>query len=93
VALARCRSCNAGLRAEETECWACKTKVQEESVQSAFASRFAKGITIAAILSGIATIASLFLDGMPSFTKCVTSTVVLLCVKNSADQMFEKKRG
>ncbi len=39
------------------------------------------------------TIASLFTDVGPSFTKCAAATVILHFVKESAVQMIESKRS
>ena len=90
--LARCRDCNSTLKPEETNCYACGATVQKvDSTQTAFGRKFAAGIQVAFLVSAVLTVASLFFDATPSFIKCITTTLVLFCVKSSAQQMVEKK--
>jgi hypothetical protein len=77
------------MRAEETECFLCGTKVAKKSGKITIPDRFRKVIKYLMILSGVMTIASLFFDFTPSFTKCVFATTILGLVKSSADQMSE----
>jgi hypothetical protein len=53
--------------------------------------RFRIGVKIAFFCSGGLTIASLFTSFTPSFVKCLVTTVVLMLVKSSADQMAESQ--
>ena len=92
--LARCRDCNSTIKPGETTCYGCGSKLETgDSAKTAFGKKFAVGINIAFILSGVLTVASLFFDATPSFTKCVTTTLVLFLAKSSAQQMTEKKGG
>ncbi|HEY4364363.1 MAG TPA: hypothetical protein VGN17_25585 [Bryobacteraceae bacterium] len=52
--------------------------------------RFLTVIKITFIISAIMTVASLFFDFTPSFTKCMVATMVLGLAKSSADQMAQK---
>jgi hypothetical protein len=55
--------------------------------------RFAKGVQILFIISCVITVASLFLPATPSFLKCLATTVILLFVNRSAEQMAEKQKS
>jgi DNA-directed RNA polymerase subunit RPC12/RpoP len=88
----RCMDCHATMKSDELQCWACGSAVvKKETPRSLFARRFATGLKFATIGSGILTVASLFFDATPSFTRCITATIVLLLAKSSAEQMIEKK--
>ena len=51
-----------------------------------------RGAQLPAVEGLVVTVASIFVsDYTPSFVKCLTSTVILLLVKSSADQMFENR--
>ena len=60
--------------------------------QDEFGQHFASFIKFAFFVSLGLTVASLFLDFTPSFSKCAVSSIVLLLAKSSADQMLEKKK-
>ncbi len=90
--LRRCRDCNSTLTNTETLCFTCGAAVPRE-LGSMLGRRFTKLITYSFFGSAVLTVASLFFDFTPSFIKCLASTLVLLLVKSSADQMFEKKKG
>jgi hypothetical protein len=78
---------------EETECIACGAPVvARETPKSIFGQRFTGFIKMLFFASAAMTIASLFFDATPSFAKCITCTLVLLCVKSSAEQMQERKK-
>jgi len=92
--LDRCLDCNASLKKEETECFACGATVKSQrSGSSSFGQRFATLLKYGFIGSAVLTVASLFFDATPSFGKCITATLVLLLAKSSADQMLERKSG
>jgi len=89
----RCLDCNSTLTKEETACFTCGATVKLVSAQMVFGERFASFLKFAFLGSGVLTIASLFFDATPSFAKCLTTTVVLLFVRSSAEQMLERKKG
>lgn len=89
----RCRDCNATMKSDETVCWACGAVSEQNARPSSFGRGFAGFINIAFLISAAMTIASLFFDATPPFSKCMTATIILLLVKSSADQMLEKKKG
>jgi len=87
----RCLNCHGTLKKTETECFLCGAKVPRETSQTIFRRRFATVVRIMFFISIPLTIASLFTDYTPSFAKCFATLVVLTFVRNSADQMAEKK--
>ena len=91
--LDRCRDCNASLKQGEKDCYACGASVRAGTTKSEFGKRFAALLKYAFIISAVCSVASLFLDEMPSFGKCITATLVLLLAKSSAEQMLEQKNG
>ena len=90
--MTKCRDCHSTMKATELQCWACgAVVVQTDTPRITFGKRFAAGLKWAFIGSGILTVASLFFDATPSFTRCITATIVLALAKSSAEQMLEKK--
>lgn len=89
----RCLDCNASLKKDETACFTCGTPVKRQDPRSSYGARFATFIKFAFIGSCVLTVASLFFEATPSFAKCITTTLILLCVKSSADQMLDKTKG
>jgi hypothetical protein len=88
----RCRNCNGSLQKEETKCYVCGTELAVDPSKVTARDRFRSGVKVGFYFSAVLTVASLFLsDYTPSFTKCLTATVILLLVKSSADQMFENR--
>jgi hypothetical protein len=59
--------------------------------KSKFGSGFATLVTILFFASGLLTVASLFVEATPGFTKCLMVTVVLLVVRTSAGEMDGSK--
>ena len=91
--MVRCRECNAGLKKEEAQCYACGAAQDKDNAAANFRRKFAFLIKVAFFASAGLTVASLFLDATPSFVKCAAVTLVLLFVKNSADQMRDRQKG
>lgn len=89
----RCRDCNATIKSDETACWACGAACQQNMPVSNLGRGFAGVINVIFLISATMTVASLFFDATPPFSKCMTATVVLLLVKSSASQMLEKKKS
>ena len=88
----RCRDCNSTIKNDETVCWACGSVCHAHKPPSGLGKGFAGLINVAFLLSAAFTVASLFFDATPPFSKCITATLILLLVKSSADQMREKKK-
>jgi len=88
----RCRDCNASLKKDEKECFTCGHPVEVDTRQSTFGRRFAGFIKVVFLISLVMVPLSLFMESM-SFSKCMTTTLVLFFVKSSADQMLEKKKS
>jgi hypothetical protein len=90
----RCTNCNGALRDDEVTCFVCGDAVKLVTSKVALRERFRTGVKIAFYFSCVLTVASIFLsDYTPSFVKCLTSTIILLLVKSSADQMFENRQS
>jgi hypothetical protein len=88
----KCVNCNGSLQKEETTCFVCGSAVPVETNKVALRERFRSAVKLAFYGSAVLTVASLFLsDYTPSFVKCLISTVILLLVKSSADQMWENR--
>jgi hypothetical protein len=91
--MARCQQCNGSLKPGETKCFVCGAAVPQANPKTPFRERCRTVIKIAFIASVVLTLASLFTDFTPSFVKCSALTVILLFVKNSADQMSDASRN
>jgi hypothetical protein len=89
----RCRDCNSTIKSTETVCWACGSACHQNIRSGGLGRGFAGLINIAFLISAAFTVASLFFDATPPFSKCITATIILLLVKSSADQMLEKKKS
>ena len=87
-----CLQCNGSLKKGETSCYLCGSAVPQAQAKSPFRERFRTMVKLAFFASAGLTVASLFTDLAPSFVKCFASTVILLFVKKSADQMSEASR-
>ena len=87
-----CRNCGGRLCKGETKCFTCEAPVGEEKSQRQIhLARVKIALTVAFFLCLGLTIASIFTDVGPSFTKCAAATVILHFVKESAVQMSEPK--
>jgi hypothetical protein len=85
----KCAACHGTMQKEETKCFLCGTAVGPDRTKVTLQDRFSAAVKVALIISSLMTVASLFTDFTPSFTKCMVATVVLGLVKNSAQQMKE----
>ena len=88
--MTKCTSCSGSIREGETVCFLCDTPVPPSKMKVTAAERFQTVIKITFIVSAIMTVASLFFDFTPSFTKCMVATMILGLVKSSGDQMIQK---
>ena len=89
----RCLDCNCSLRSDEVACISCGSPRKPRSEKPSMMVRFAKAVQILFIISCVLTVASLFLPATPSFLKCLATTVILLFVNRSAEQMAEKQKS
>jgi len=88
----KCANCHGSLQKDEIKCYICGTAVKVDTSQETMKERFCTGVKFAFYGSAILTVASLVLsDYTPSFAKCLASTVILLLVKSSADQMWQNR--
>jgi hypothetical protein len=90
----KCRDCNSTLMAGELECYNCGASATvKDSAQTVFGKRFRSFLNVAFFASALMTVASLFVDFMPPFMRCLMLTFILLLIRSSAGQMMDKKRG
>ena len=83
----RCLDCNATLKPEEIVCFTCGSSRKPKTTKATPMQRCALAAKVMFILSGLMTVASLFFEATPSFTKCLAATIILLFVNRSAEQM------
>lgn len=88
----RCLECNATLKADETVCYTCGSARPPKDQKPNLIARCAGLIKVLFIASGLLTVASLFFEATPSFIACLTTTIILLFVSRSAEQMIEKHK-
>ncbi len=88
----RCLDCNATLKPEETVCFTCGSARREKNPKKSMVQRGALAIKVLFIFSAIFTVASLFLPATPSFIKCLATTIILMFVNRSAEQMVESEK-
>ena len=88
----RCLDCNSTLKPEEMVCYTCGSSRKDKNKTPNFFARCATAVKVMFILSAILTVASLFLPATPSFVKCFATTVILMFVNRSAEQMTEKQK-
>ena len=89
----RCLDCNSTLKPEETVCFTCGSARREKNPKKSAAERGALVVKVLFVISGLFTVASLFFPATPSFTKCLATTIILMFVNRSADQMVESSKG
>jgi len=89
----RCQQCNATMTKTETACIGCGSALEVTTGTDRWGGRFLVVIKILFFVSATLTVASLFFDATPPFSRCAISTLVLLVVMSSANQMFERKKS
>jgi hypothetical protein len=89
----RCVQCNATMTKTETVCLGCGAEIEVTTGTDRFGGGFRTVIKILFFASAILTIASLFFDATPPFSRCAITTLVLLVVMSSANQMKERKKS
>jgi hypothetical protein len=93
IQMNRCRECNATMTKTETTCLGCGSELEVITQTDRWGGRFRVIIKILFFASAALTIASLFWDATPPFSRCAITTLVLLVVMSSADQMKERKKS
>jgi hypothetical protein len=89
----RCRECHATMTKTETVCISCGSALEVTTGTDKVGKGFRVVIKILFFASATMTVASLFFDATPPFSKCLVSTLVLLIVMSSANQMMERKKS
>jgi hypothetical protein len=88
--MTRCLTCNSLLTKEETVCMGCGTQIHNANPSPGIAETLSKAINILFWISGITTIACLFIPDTPPVSRPIIVTVALGLIKRSADAMVEK---
>jgi hypothetical protein len=89
----RCRECNSVMTKTETVCLSCGSELEKKTGADHFGNGFIRLLSIMFFGSAALTIASLFFDATPPFSRCLICTLVLLVVRSSASQMQTKERS
>lgn len=71
----------------EIRCFMCGSQVPPDPSKVSLQQRFFTIVKVSLIVSVVMTVAAIFTDLGPSFTRCMVVTIVLGLVKNSAHQM------
>ena len=80
------------LHKTEVKCFMCGAAVVLDKHKVTLQERLCSGLKVALIVSCVITVASIFTDFTPSFTKCSVATLILGLAKSSAEQMTERRR-
>ena len=83
----RCKQCDSPLAKTDASCINCGELVQPLKTKPSYRKRFGKLVTALFILSAALTVVALFTSYVGSFVTCLATTVALLMVKKSADEM------
>jgi hypothetical protein len=88
----RCLQCNSTLTPDEKVCFTCETPVPLAVPKQDVHVYFRRVVNGLFILFAIMTVFSPFTDAVPSFMKCASGLVILVLVRNSADQMAQSRK-
>lgn len=83
----RCKQCESPLAKSDASCVNCGELIRPPKTKPSYRNRFGKLVTALFILSAALTVVALFTSYVGSFVTCLATTVVLLMVKKSADEM------
>jgi hypothetical protein len=78
------------LHKTEVKCFMCGTAVVADPNKIPLLQRCCSALKVGVIFSSILTVASIFTDFTPSFTKCSVATLILGLAKSSAEQMTDR---
>jgi hypothetical protein len=84
----RCRQCEATMTPTETECPSCGALAAPKTDKNSLKHRFRVAVKIFFLLSLVLTVVSIFTDYGPPVLTCAAVALILLLVKNSADEML-----
>ena len=73
-------------------CVNCGESVAPVKTKPDFRKKFGKLVTVLFILSAVLTVVALFTHFVGSFVTCLATTIVLLMVKKSADEMSSSQQ-
>jgi len=88
----RCKQCDSPLAKSDAACINCGEIVNPVKTKPDFRKQFGKVVTGLFILSAALTVVALFTNYMGSFVTCLATTIVLLMVKKSADEMSSSEQ-
>jgi hypothetical protein len=83
----RCKQCETPLAKSDASCVNCGELIQPKIEKPSYKKRFGKLVTVMFIGSAGLTVVALFTSYVGSFVTCLATTIVLLMVKKSADEM------
>ncbi len=72
----------------EKKCGSCGTVLKRRN-ENAGRAKFALLATISLYMAVAITVATFFLPGLPSLSKCLPACIILLMIRSSADQMSD----
>ena len=88
----RCKQCESSLAKSDTACVNCGEPVIVVKSKTNFRQHFGKIVTGLFILSAGLTIVALFTNYVGSFITLLATTIALLMVKKSADEMSSSQQ-
>lgn len=88
----RCKQCESPLAKSDVACVNCGELANPVKSKSNFRGRFGKIVTVLFILSAALTVVALFTNYVGSFITLLATTIVLLMVKKSADEMSSSQQ-
>ncbi len=77
----------------ETVCLSCGSVLEQVTTKDRMGGGFRFILSVLFFASAALTVASLFFEFTPPFTRCAVATVVLLIVRTSAGEMVERKKS
>lgn len=90
----RCMQCEATMTPKELNCPNCGSSALPKSARGGIKHHFRTIIKVLFLVSAVMSVLALFTSWGPPFMTCVAVTLVLLLVKNSADEMlFDSDRS
>jgi len=88
----RCKQCESPLAKTDVSCINCGELIHVAEPKSNLKKRFGKVVTVLFILSSALTVVALFTSYVGSFVTLLATTIVLLMVKKSADEMSSSQQ-
>ena len=88
----RCKQCESPLAKTDVSCVNCGELITSVAPKTSFKKRFGKIVTSLLILSSGLTVVALFTSYVGSFVTLLATTIVLIMVKKSADEMSSSEQ-